>query len=157
MSAPARGVGVRIEAMCPICDRLRRAAGGGEPLFLADLGETVAVLHEHQAYPGWCVLWLKEHVEHLAELPFERQQRVWGEVARVAAAVRRAFDPPPRINYECLGNVVAHVHWHVIPRHADDPSPRSTVWTRPTEELHSGVSAERRAELIERLRTAGLR
>src|SRR2546422_1234265 len=34
-----------------------------------------------------------------------------------------------KINYELLGNQLPHIHWHIIPRLADDPSPREAVWT----------------------------
>jgi diadenosine tetraphosphate (Ap4A) HIT family hydrolase len=37
------------------------------------------------------------------------------------------------MNYELLGNAIAHIHWHLIPRRADDPAPRSPVWTVPHE------------------------
>ena len=33
------------------------------------------------------------------------------------------------MNYELLGNQIAHIHWHLIPRSADDPAPREAVWT----------------------------
>ena len=141
---------------CPMCIRLRHA---DVPL-LAELQETVAFLGENQGCPGWCVLVLKEHAEHLADLPVDRQRRVFGEVARVAAAIRAVFPAsgpgggPPRINYECLGNVVAHVHWHVIPRHADDPTPRAPVWGWDGALLRGSTSAGDRSALAGRLRDA---
>ena len=45
----------------------------------------------------------------------------------MAAAIRAVFDPK-RINYECLGNIQPHVHWHLIPRYeGDHPDPRGGV------------------------------
>jgi diadenosine tetraphosphate (Ap4A) HIT family hydrolase len=32
------------------------------------------------------------------------------------------------MNYELLGNQVPHIHWHVIPRLANDPAPLKPVW-----------------------------
>jgi len=159
-------------ASCPLCERTRDHAAA---LRIAALRESVVFLHEHQAYLGWCVVVLKDHAEHLGGLPVARQLRLWEDVAQVAAAVQRAFTPA-RINYECLGNVIGHVHWHVIPRYGaagstgfqpvvqhhgqdgrgTDPDPRSTVWTRPAAERDCGVTAELAAELIGRLRKAGL-
>jgi diadenosine tetraphosphate (Ap4A) HIT family hydrolase len=83
--------------------------------------------------------------------------RLWEDVAQVAGAIVRCFSPR-RLNYECLGNVAGHVHWHVIPRHVEpvDPEPGATVWVRPAAERDCGVSAERAAELIGRLRGSGL-
>jgi diadenosine tetraphosphate (Ap4A) HIT family hydrolase len=45
----------------------------------------------------------------------------------VAEAVFRAFTPR-KLNYELLGNAVPHLHWHLFPRHSDDPHPRGPVW-----------------------------
>lgn len=141
-------------ASCPLCARLRNPAAA---LRICERRESVVFLHEHQSYEGWCVVVLKDHAEHLAALPLARQLRLWEDVAHVADAVGRAF-APARLNYECLGNVVGHVHWHVIPRYAapTDHDPRATVWVRPSAERDCGVSRERAAELIGRLRAAGL-
>jgi len=117
---------------CPLCTTLETRTGN--PRFVADLARSAVFLGERQNPRGWCVLVLRDHSEHLAELPIAVQTEVFGEVALVAATIRRVFTPSGtpalslRINYECLGNQVAHVHWHVIPRHADDPDPRNTVW-----------------------------
>jgi len=135
---------------CPLCARLHDPAA---PLRITELRESVIFLHEHQAYPGWCVLVLKEHAEQLHALPLSRQLRLWEDVAQVAGAITQAFSPR-RLNYECLGNVAGHVHWHVIPRYAApvDPEPGATVWVRPAAERECGVSAEQARELIGRLR-----
>ena len=143
-----------METVCPLCTRV---CDVDARLRICELRESVVYLHEHQAYAGWCVLVLKDHAEQLHALQVARQVRLWEDVAQVAGAVVRAFSPR-RLNYECLGNVVGHVHWHVIPRYAEpvDPEPRSTVWVRPAAERDCGVSAERAAELIAKLREAGL-
>jgi diadenosine tetraphosphate (Ap4A) HIT family hydrolase len=142
---------------CPACQRIAQIRAGTNPFFIAELDESFAVLHDHQPYEGWCVLLLKGHAEHLHLLPQERQVRLAGDIARVAAAIATAFSPQ-RINYECLGNQLAHVHWHVIPRFQAprDPDPRAAVWVRPASELACGVTPERRDDLIRRLRQAGL-
>jgi len=143
---------------CPACRRIAAIRAGTDPFFIAELSESFAVLHEHQAYEGWCVLLLRDHAEHLHLLPVERQQRLAGDVARAASAIARAFSPS-RINYECLGNQMPHVHWHIIPRHLPprDPDPCSVVWVRPPSELNRGVDPARRIRLIETLKAAGLR
>lgn len=111
------------------------------------------ILGDNQGCPGWCVLLLKQHVEHLAEVDARTQAELFSDVARVAGAIRRVFGPL-RVNYECLGNQVAHVHWHVIPRHADDPDPRKPVWGWPAERLKGLLNADQRADLIRRLKAA---
>jgi diadenosine tetraphosphate (Ap4A) HIT family hydrolase len=49
----------------------------------------------------------------------------------VVFAVERALRKtlaPVKINLATLGNMVAHVHWHIIPRFADDPHFPQPVW-----------------------------
>jgi diadenosine tetraphosphate (Ap4A) HIT family hydrolase len=106
--------------------------------------------------PGWCVLFLKDHAEHLHELDDGRQARLWQDVTDAARAIVKATGAR-RINYECLGNQLAHIHWHVIPRFEPpiDPDPKNVVWVRPAADLACGVSPERRIELIGLIRQAG--
>ena len=143
---------------CAGCERVGAGARPGSAwshLFIAELAETSVFLHEHQFYEGWCVLFLTDHADHLADLPVHRQARIFADVARVAGAVRAAMNPR-RINYECLGNQLSHVHWHVIPRytHPIDPDPTETVWVRPATERNAGVTPEKAAAIIAKLRGA---
>ncbi|MBY0311758.1 MAG: HIT family protein [Phycisphaerales bacterium] len=140
---------------CPACERLRAPAA--DPLFIAELRQSIAMLHEHQAYPGWCVLFVKDHAEHLHELDPQVRADLMLDVADAAAALNRAF-APRRINYECLGNQLAHIHWHVIPRYQPplDPDPRSVVWVRDGAQLHCGSTQAERLQAIRALRAAGL-
>ena len=71
-------------------------------------------------------------------------------MAFIASAVVSLFGPV-RINYECLGNQVAHVHWHVIPRHADDPDPRNPIWGWPAERLDASLDETEKRALAARL------
>jgi len=111
------------------------------------------VLGDNQACEGWCVYLLRDHVEHMAELPVRVQEEVFGDCAKAAGAIRAVFGPV-RINYECLGNQVAHVHWHLIPRHADDPRPREPVWGWGSERLRGVASDARRGEIVRLIRDA---
>ncbi len=145
-------------AACPLCESVVRAASN--PALIACLDETVVLLGDNQGPRGWCVLVLRHHLEHMAQLTTHEQLNVWREVDRVAAAIRSVFPStgksggPPRINYECLGNLVPHIHWHIIPRHADDPEPTKAVWGWPEAQLRGSMTAAERVELIAKLRPA---
>jgi diadenosine tetraphosphate (Ap4A) HIT family hydrolase len=136
---------------CPLCETAERVRGGREPAFIAELSRTYMLLGENQGCRGWVVLVLKEHAEHMGGMSDAEQAEVFADVRRAAAA-QRAVLGPVRINYECLGNVVAHVHWHLIPRHADDPAPKGVVWGWSAEALRGAVGEAERAELVGRLR-----
>lgn len=138
---------------CPLCLAAQRCADREHPALIATLDQSHAVLAETQGAPGWCVLILRDHHEHLDDLPLDRQLRLWADAARLARA-QRAVLGPVRINYECLGNQVPHIHWHLIPRHADDPQPRDPVWLWPKPQQAGSMPPDRRAELIHKLRAA---
>jgi len=130
---------------CPAC--LGRWPDPGDRI--ADLGETVASLHEDQFFAGWTVLVLKRHATELFHLSREARALLIEELSRAAAALDSAFRPI-KINYACLGNVLPHVHWHLIPRLPDDPAPRDPVWAVP----HAPVRLDdaTRAERVARIR-----
>ena len=53
--------------------------------------------------------------------------------AFVEAAVREIVQPD-KINLASLGNVVPHLHWHVIPRWQDDVNFPDVIWAAPRRE-----------------------
>jgi diadenosine tetraphosphate (Ap4A) HIT family hydrolase len=116
---------------------------------IADLGTTVADLHDDQFCRGWVVLVLERRATELFELTADERARMMDEVTRVAAALHAEF-APRKVNHECLGNQVPHMHWHVVPRLADDPAPREAVWTVSHAPLR--LSPAERSERITRLR-----
>jgi diadenosine tetraphosphate (Ap4A) HIT family hydrolase len=138
---------------CSACARIARIREGKNPDFITTLSESHVTLADEQAYRGYCLLLLKDHDDHLDQLPLERQVRLWEDVTRVAAAVRSRLEPA-RLNYACLGNYVTHVHWHVIPRYAGDPEPQHPIWVRPLDERRATLPGAERGRLIAMLREA---
>jgi diadenosine tetraphosphate (Ap4A) HIT family hydrolase len=99
---------------------------------IADLGLSKAYLHEDQFFPGWTVVVFQRHATELFHLaPTERMQ-LMEEVNLVAKALAQAYGAK-KINYELLGNQLPHIHWHIIPRLANDPAPLEPVWRVPHE------------------------
>ncbi len=140
-------------ASCSICQQLASISAGLHPRYIAMLDHCAVVLHDQQGQRGWCVLQLREHIEHLADLPLAVQREVFGEVALTAGAVR-AVTGCRRINYECLGNVAAHVHWHIIPRYATDFDVKAPVWGFPPAAIGTVLDAADQASLIGDLQAA---
>ena len=116
---------------------------------IADFTTSVAYLHDDQFFPGWSFLVLKRHATELWQLAPSERTSLMEEVTRVAQALAAAFDAV-KMNYELLGNQIAHIHWHLIPRRADDPAPRGPVWT--VEHEPRRPTAAELAERIARIR-----
>jgi diadenosine tetraphosphate (Ap4A) HIT family hydrolase len=123
---------------------------------IADCGITVAYLFEDQYFPGWTVLVLKQHATELFELTQEERSRLIEEVNSVARALAEVFKPV-KINYGLLGNQLPHIHWHVVPRLADDPAPLEAVWGHKHEakRLAGRELAERIVSVQARLKREG--
>jgi diadenosine tetraphosphate (Ap4A) HIT family hydrolase len=94
---------------------------------VADLPASVAVLGSDQFYRGYTVVVARTHATELFQLAEAEGVQYYRDLLRVARALAAAF-APRKLNYECLGNTVPHLHWHVFPRYADDPHPLRPVW-----------------------------
>jgi len=120
------------EKDCLICDRIGLIRAGNNPHFVAETETGFVVIGDQQLFRGYTLFLCKEHKQELHELESDfRKQFLW-EMSEVAESVFRAFTPR-KLNYELLGNTDHHLHWHIFPRHADDPMPNRTVWNVPKE------------------------
>lgn len=82
---------------------------------------------EAAAFPGFCrVIW-RAHVRELSDLQAVERRHLLDVVAATEAAVRAAVQPD-KINLASLGNLVPHLHWHVIPRWIDDSHFPAPIW-----------------------------
>ena len=69
-------------------------------------------------------------------------------VVLLVEQVQRAALKPDKVNLAAFGNVVPHLHWHVIPRWQDDPHFPQAVWAA----LPSADAAAQAAQQARRAR-----
>jgi len=105
---------------CPLCD-----GSGGELLWQDGFCRIVLVDDPH--YPGFCRVILNQHVREMTDLSDSERSRLMAVVLAVEQAVREVLQPD-KINLASLGNVVPHLHWHVIPRFGDDRHFPNPIW-----------------------------
>ncbi|HQT26587.1 MAG TPA: HIT family protein [Burkholderiales bacterium] len=106
--------------MCELCERT-----GGDLLWQNGLCRVVLV--EDEDYPGFCRVILNRHVAEMTDLDDADRIALMRVVFGVEKAVRDALFPD-KINLASLGNVVPHLHWHVIPRFESDRHFPNPVW-----------------------------
>lgn len=113
---------------CDVCSRVTRAQAGKNPEFVAQLKSGYVFLHSgRQDNRGYALFTSADCVPELHFLrPTRRRLFLW-EMSLVAHASYLAF-APVKMNYALLGNTVSHLHWHIIPRHANDPDPTRPIW-----------------------------
>ncbi len=110
-------------AACEFC-----AGAGGEVLWRDDFCRVVRA--DEPDYPGFCRVILARHVREMSDLAQNERRRLMAVVFAVEEVVREAMRPD-KMNVASLGNMTPHVHWHVIPRYADDRHFPSPVWAQP--------------------------
>jgi diadenosine tetraphosphate (Ap4A) HIT family hydrolase len=116
-----------IDAMtCPLCDP------SVETVLWRDARCRV-IRVEDADYPGFCrVIW-NAHVSEMTELDADARAHLLAVVFATEQALRTLMQPH-KINLASLGNVVPHLHWHVIPRFADDRHFPEPIWGQPQRE-----------------------
>jgi len=105
---------------CPLCD-----TPTGTVLWQNACCRVVHV--DEPDYPGFLRVILNAHVKEMTDLPTADQAALMRVVFAAEAALRDVL-APDKVNLASLGNLVPHLHWHVIPRFADDPHFPNPVW-----------------------------
>lgn len=137
---------------CEICARIGDAREGRHPGVIAELDTGYAVLGDSQFFRGYSVLLCKTPATELHELPAKVRLRYLEEMAQLAEAVARVTRAH-KLNYECLGNMVHHLHFHVFPRRLTDPDPKAPVWGQtPADPAPYKLDPSRDGSLIQDLR-----
>lgn len=113
---------------CELCDQI-----GGELIWKNDLVRVVRV--NDPDYPGFCRVILNRHAAEMTDLPPAERQVVMNVVFSVERVLRAVLQPT-KINLASFGNMVPHVHWHVIPRYSNDVHFPNPVWGARQREAH---------------------
>jgi diadenosine tetraphosphate (Ap4A) HIT family hydrolase len=108
---------------CELC-----ATPGGDILWQDGLCRVVRVRGaDGDAFAGFCRVVWKAHVAEMSDLDAADRRHLMNVVFAVEAALRARL-APDKINLASLGNVVPHLHWHVIPRWRDDSHFPAPIW-----------------------------
>lgn len=124
---------------CELCEQ-----DGGEIIHRG--AQWRVVLVDDPDYPGFCrVIW-NSHVQEMTDLAAAGRSSLMDAVWQVESAVREVMRPD-KVNLASLGNVVPHLHWHIIPRYAQDAHFPAPVWAVAQRVAAADDLAQRRARL----------
>lgn len=112
---------------CVFCSQLANLPRATPEDLIANLPHSVVLLGPWQFYQGYCVVVFRRHAAELSQLPEEERLGYYNDMCRVAGAIEDCFQPR-KLNYELLGNLVPHLHWHLFPRYESDPEVLRPVW-----------------------------
>lgn len=91
---------------------------------------------DHPAF--YRVVW-NAHVAEWTDLPPPDRSHLMQAVAKVETVLREALQPT-KVNLASLGNVVPHLHWHVIARFDWDARWPAPVWAASQREVVDAAS-----------------
>ena len=125
---------------CVLCkDELK--AEEGQLIWRGD--DCRVILVNDPDLPGFCrVIW-NRHVAEMTDLSYGEREHIMTLVFAVEEAVRHVMHPD-KVNIAALGNMVPHIHWHVIPRFKDDTFVPGSAWSKKTQETSNDVLEARR-------------
>ena len=136
---------------CELCQTT-----GGVLLWEDDFLRIIRV--ESAEYVGFCRVILKQHVAEMTDLTASERTQLMNAVYAVETVLRAIYQPT-KINLANLGNVVPHLHWHLIPRFSDDPHFPNPIWgevLRPARLRPAVPDAELKQHLALQLAAASL-
>ena len=119
-------------AGCELCEQ-----EGGIPVFRNDALRVIRAQDvDHPAF--YRVIW-NAHVAEWTDLPAADRSRIMQAVAKVETVLREHLKPT-KVNLASLGNVVPHLHWHVIARFDWDARWPAPVWAPKQREVDDATS-----------------
>jgi diadenosine tetraphosphate (Ap4A) HIT family hydrolase len=118
---------------CELC-----AQDGG--IVVARLDKLRAIRADDTDHPAFYrVIW-QAHVAEWTDLPPTDRSLIMQAVAKVETVLRAQL-LPTKINLASLGNVVPHLHWHVIARFDWDARWPNPVWAPKQHEVSGGAAS----------------
>lgn len=109
-----------MNAPCPLCSPPASAD------VIASTPSLRVVWANEPNYPCFVRVVWQAHAAEMSDLNAAAQAHVMQAVMAVERAMRAVLSPD-KINLASFGNMVPHVHWHIIPRWTDDAH-----WPQPT-------------------------
>lgn len=130
---------------CALCkDELK--AEEGQLIWRGD--DCRVILVNDADLPGFCrVIW-NRHVAEMTDLSYGERDHIMTLVFAVEEAIRHVMHPD-KVNIAALGNMVPHIHWHVIPRFKDDAFFPGSAWSIRTQEPQASTLEARRKKAQE--------
>ncbi len=105
---------------CPLCQE----PGG---ILLCEGPHWRVVRVDDPDFPAYYRLIWGPHVAEFSELSLDDQRLCMGLVVEIERALRQGL-APTKVNLASLGNMVPHLHWHVVARFEQDSHFPQPIW-----------------------------
>lgn len=131
---------------CVFCKNLPDLIAKNSPFLVKEFKHSFLLVGEHQTFPGYCVLVLKDHIKELFHLDQDIQAGYQEELIVASQAIEKAYQPN-KINVSSYGNMTPHLHWHIFPRKITDKNWPNPPWTLMSE-FNKNKTTHEQAQLV---------
>ena len=121
-------------ARCVLCD-----SPGGRVVWANSRWRVVAV--DDPQFPGCYRVIAQDHVAEFSALTAQERHLLMDVVATVEQVLVDLLNPT-KMNLAALGNIVPHLHWHVIPRYLSDTHFPESIWGPQQRDVPTGSCAK---------------
>lgn len=94
------------------------------------------VLVDDKSYPGYIRIISQKHVKEMSDLNDEDANSILNALLKIDNIVKKLYTPD-KINLASLGNVIPHLHWHIIPRYKEDKHFPNPIWGEITHQSYT--------------------
>ena len=86
---------------------------------IGELPASKVYLFKEQSHKGRCIVASKFHVSELIDLSEADRNAFMADVCKVSQAIHALYKPA-KVNYGAYGDTGCHLHFHLVPKYADD-------------------------------------
>ncbi|RFB17434.1 HIT family protein [Bacillus sp. HNG] len=83
---------------------------------ICELRTSTFYLNKDQTHVGRSIVTFKQHRKEIFELSTEELHHFIEDVSSAAKSLQKAFNPD-KINYGIYGDIVSHLHVHIVPKY----------------------------------------
>lgn len=94
-------------------------------------------------YPAYIRLISRRHVPEMSDLSDAEREYLW-RLLNAAEQAMRQYVKPDKVNYAQFGNMVPHLHWHLIGRWRGDAAFPDNSWLPKVREVPEETARARR-------------
>ena len=102
---------------CAYCDEGKLLDAFG--IKICELPASKVYLFKEQSQRGRCIVASNFHVSEIVELSPDERHAFMDDVCKVATAIHKLFKPA-KVNYGAYGDTGHHLHFHLVPKYADE-------------------------------------
>ena len=114
---------------------------------IGELESSKLYLFREQSHKGRVIVAHKKHVSELIELTDEERNDYFADVAKVARAIHKVFNPD-KVNYGAYGDTGHHLHFHIVPKYKGGEEWGSTFEMNSGKTILTDAEYEEMAEAI---------